>query len=799
MQNKDSINKLLYYSLAYALVFYAAYLINFDKALDMAAFSPVLIGLFMVQYFLKPAHKMFVFPVLFMTLAFMVFTPLTALVLIVSLVLFGTVMFTKSSYFLKLISALLFFGFMILLLADVVQVYPVNFMAPFLLSIIMFRGILLLYEFKHAHVVNNYAASFAYLFSFPQLFFPVMPIIDFKLFVNGSNPTNVTVLWQKAFRQFVTGLFLFTVYKISDAYSNLDVLQLYTVSHLFVAVLFKLTVLIKICGLFMFSLGFLTMFGIDLPSAFGFFPLAAGFRDYWKDVNRYWRDFLLKLIYYPLYFKLRKTNWPFKTFSVVIVTFLFSSFFHFYQLYLSSGYFHLKLNDIVYWMCLGFLVYWSNIRFEKTFNKNDGVIHEPGLLKRSLNVLLVQSVMSFLFFLWNCNSLSEFFFFLKKGNSFDLAIFVYFILLWLIIIIALFLRPHIEKILFNSKSVNIISVCFLATIIAVSFLPHSSSGRIIDVLYGNAPTSDADAKEEGYYAKLLNSSNNSKMGKEGVNRLRPLEKAGVKSNSILQQELAPNTLISFNGTEISTNSHGQRDKEYALKKDESVQRIAILGGSYEMGTGVNDEDVFEQQTEIWLNAYSGRKYELINFAVPMYTILQSKYVCENKIKKFDVDVAVLFSHTNEEQRMLNSFSRLVKSGFSFEEDFLKFIIQKSGVKKEMSAPEIKYRMQPYVNTVYLWCYKEMVNYCHKNNMKAVWVFIPTTTQNITDVNADENLRQLAQKAGFEVYSLQNIYGNRSPKTLAVSSIDSHPNALGHTLIAGGFYQIITGLNKQSHE
>lgn len=796
MQNAKQIARLIGFVLVYAFVFYSATKINFDKADDILAFSPFLLSVFVIHHFMMPSHKAMVFPVLFLILSFMVFNPITASVLFLSLGLFGFVLFSGAKYYLKLSFSVVFFMTMLLLLTDSINLYPVNFMAPFILSIIMFRGIILLYEFKHKNKISNHLFSFAYLYSFPQLFFPIMPIVDYKTFLIGSESKNPEVLWTKAFEQFVTGLFLFSLYKIADGYLELDLTKLTGATDLFIAVLSKLIILLKICALYIFSLGFISMFGIELPSAFGFFPLASSFRNYWKDVNRYWRDFLLKLIYYPLYFKLRKTSIPAKTFLVVMVTFLFSCFFHFYQLYFSSGNLFLKLNDIMYWMLLGVLVYWSNVRLEKSGESENDDEKIMGLVRKSLNVLLVQTVMSFLFFLWNCNSLNEFVFLVKQGGTFDKSIIIYFLIIWLVILVVLFLRSHIQKALTSSRIA--VAFFFVSVLFAGSLIAPKINTRFADVMYGVSQGSDAEVKEEGYYNKLLNSSNNSSMGREGINRLKPLDKAGVKTKNILMQELAPNSSINFNTTKIHINSQGLRDKEYALTKSPGMIRVAVMGASYEMGTGVNDDEVFEQITEKWLNKYSGQKYELLNFAVPMYSVLQNKYVCENKIKKFNVDVAVIFSHTGEEQRMLNSFIRLLNAKYDFQDDFLKFIIQKSGVKAGMSSIEAKHRLRPYVNVIYLWCYSEMVNYCKQNNIRPIWIYLPTTTDH-HDANTIDNLKSLALKAGFEVYTLEKVYGNRQSKQITVSKIDTHPNALGHNLIAGEFYKVIVGLKNKNHE
>jgi len=84
-------------------------------------------------------------------------------------------------------------------------------------------------------------------------------------------------------------------------------------------------------------------------------------------------------------------------------------------------------------------------------------------------------------------------------------------------------------------------------------------------------------------------------------------------------QLRPNLDEWFRGADLRTNSQGLADKEYAASKPAGTKRIAVVGSSWTMASGVEQEDVYHSVLEVMLNeAYPGTSYELINFGVELY-------------------------------------------------------------------------------------------------------------------------------------------------------------------------------------
>jgi len=97
----------------------------------------------------------------------------------------------------------------------------------------------------------------------------------------------------------------------------------------------------------------------------------------------------------------------------------------------------------------------------------------------------------------------------------------------------------------------------------------------------------------------------------------------ASANSELLFELIPNLDTYLKLAKFTTNSQGLRDKERTIVKPEGTFRVAVVGASVVMGSGVNYEDTFCSILEKKLNSEAGSVvYECINFGVGGYQVRQ---------------------------------------------------------------------------------------------------------------------------------------------------------------------------------
>lgn len=110
-------------------------------------------------------------------------------------------------------------------------------------------------------------------------------------------------------------------------------------------------------------------------------------------------------------------------------------------------------------------------------------------------------------------------------------------------------------------------------------------------------------------------------------------------------ELKPNLDDWYKGVRFVTNTAGMRDDEHPQTKPAGTYRIAVVGSSWTMGSGVELEDIWHQQLEAQLNAEGELNYELLNFGVDQYGFREIVATLEQKALAFQPDM-ILFAVTH---------------------------------------------------------------------------------------------------------------------------------------------------------
>jgi hypothetical protein len=115
----------------------------------------------------------------------------------------------------------------------------------------------------------------------------------------------------------------------------------------------------------------------------------------------------------------------------------------------------------------------------------------------------------------------------------------------------------------------------------------------------------------------------------------------VSEHSEVVFELRPNVDGVFKLVPFVTNSRGLRDDEYSLKKPPGVYRIAVVGDSFSMGSGVRIEDTYHSRLERRLNASGDNAYEVINFGVSAYGLRNYLGVIDHKVPAYGADLVLV--------------------------------------------------------------------------------------------------------------------------------------------------------------
>jgi hypothetical protein len=139
---------------------------------------------------------------------------------------------------------------------------------------------------------------------------------------------------------------------------------------------------------------------------------------------------------------------------------------------------------------------------------------------------------------------------------------------------------------------------------------------------------------------------------EGLARLAGVATAGF-TDPIFHKSAAPGVSYelaanargyTWGHTWVEANEFGMRSPAVALKKPAGTLRVAVFGDSVTFGQGVLDEETYPRVLERQLRerrGASGRRVEVLNFALPAYNISNIVSSFVEKGVAFDLDVAIL--------------------------------------------------------------------------------------------------------------------------------------------------------------
>src|SRR5439155_19698745 len=200
----------------------------------------------------------------------------------------------------------------------------------------------------------------------------------------------------------------------------------------------------------------------------------------------------------------------------------------------------------------------------------------------------------------------------------------------------------------SAVTVTIGSICLLA-VPSVATWTIPAAKDVIARLHGDVLNArDMAQQRRGYYEELdVGGMDNWRwQGAEEPEGWSKGRKAFYRERSdFLLKDILPSMSTVLGGTACTSNSLGMRDREYQKAKPANTYRMVLLGASNDMGTGVKDNQTYENLVEDTLNSrvpdarYS--RYEILNLSVAADTLLQRVLRLEEEGFEFQPDAAIL--------------------------------------------------------------------------------------------------------------------------------------------------------------
>jgi hypothetical protein len=692
---------------------------------------------------------------------------------------------------------------------------------PILGSMFMFRLMVYFYDLRHDTTPVSPWRTLAYFFMLPNACFPLFPVVDHKTFSRNSFDGDAFRIYQTGIDWMVRGVIHLILYRFVYYYTTLAPAEVKDSADLVQFLVSNFLLYLRVSGQFHLIVGMLYLFGFRLPETHHRYMLASSFTDFWRRINIYWKDFMLKLFYYPAFFKLRKLGTTQAMVLATLLVFLLTWFLHAYQWFWLRGSYLLVGQDVLFWTILGALVVVNSLyeaKHGRSRTLGKGAWSWRSVSIQSLKIAGTFCVIVVLWSFWTADSLAAW------------------LSLWTAVGGRVTATPALGPGLVlagvavagvgtgalasgggapsrgggmeawrRSAAFSIVELLILAAIGLEQVHARLLSSRVATIVHslrsGRLSRLDEAKLHRGYYENLVQVDRfNSQLWEVYMKRpanwrppkiLDPGSGANITrfTGGFAQTELNPSFVASTDYGTLSTNRWGMRDQDYELKPAPGVHRAVMLGASSLMGWGVPDGATFEALVEDRLNReHSGpghEKYEILNFGVPGYQPPQELPALERALT-FSPDTVIYVATGREINRSAVYLHEVVQKRIEIPYDRLRAIVGEAGVLPGMDETVAVKRLEPFRREILSWIYQRVVDESRAKGAVPVLVFLPQVTAGAWKEETPETL-EIAAAAGFVVIDMSDVYSGRDSTTLRLAEWDDHPNAEAHRLVAARLY------------
>ena len=703
---------------------------------------------------------------------------------------------------------------------------------PILASMFMFRLALYLHALKHSARRPTPSQALAYFFMLPNVCFPLYPVVDYSTFVRRHFDRAPGPTYAVGMRWIVRGLIQLILYRFVYLYvAGAHPGSLRTLGELVEFLLGTFLLYLRVSGSFHVITGMLHLFGFRLPVTHHLYYLASSFNDFWRRINIYWKDFMMKLVYYPSFFWLRRRSETGALVFSTILVFLATWLLHSYQWFWLRGGFPIEAQDGLFWGILGALVVFGSLRELKRPPKRRLGRGPAWSLSLGLRRVGVFTAICILWSLWSAESVPEWL------NMWRAAGYVSWGDLLLVAGLALGGLLVASRDWSLRETDDTAALPFLrrpelhssALLLAVLVVGQTQlyAGRIPKVAATVASLQesvlnarDAELQHKGYYEKLDNVSRMSAqlwdVQARKPSHWEPLSATAAyrPRDDFRRGELRPGVHITFEDQPLTTNRWGMRDRDYPLEKAAGVYRIAVLGPSLVMGSGVADGETFPDFLEERLNESPpdpDRRYEVLNFGFAGCSLLDQLAILEEQALQFQPDAVFITESTKVESSVVGHLVSVSVLGFEIPYPELDGMVRQRrvqalatrgipvpfaklraaldavGIPTRMTGGEGVGHLAPAGGAFVRWTLGHIAAVAREHGAVPVFVMLDT----VQDPPAVEMpaLRDAAA-AGFLALDLFDLWQGVDRPALRVAEWDDHPNAAGNRLIAERLLEFI---------
>ncbi len=266
-------------------------------------------------------------------------------------------------------------------------------------------------------------------------------------------------------------------------------------------------------------------------------------------------------------------------------------------------------------------------------------------------------------------------------------------------------------------------------------------------------------------------------------------------------ELKPNLDTYFKLAKFNTNADGLRDKHYDRSKPANTFRIAVIGDSFTMPSGVNLDDSFHAIIEEELNnLYENIDYQVINFGVGGYCLSQYVSVLRHKAIEYQPDLVIIgFCPENDHKLLPEDVVQRPYTEKAIENSFFRSFVFKSLVKIFTTLQHDHYaNTDSFVSMLYDDQLKNMKLQFSAFGAIAENYGIPILIVYLHYINNQEYaglIGRLTSEHNLHFLNVSTAFEGKELNKFRIYSTDRHPNKKTHGVFSQQIleYLLDTGL------
>jgi alginate O-acetyltransferase complex protein AlgI len=288
---------------------------------------------------------------------------------------------------------------------------------PAVATIFMFRMIIYLYERKHARDREPLVDTLSYFFVLPNYVFPHFPVIDYRAFQRGYFARSIHEIQRSGLVMMWRGTLHLLLYRVIDRLLLISDDAVHDPLSLVGYVVFNYLLYLRVSGQFHMACGLLHLFGFELPETHNNYLLANSFTDYWRRINIYWKDFMVRIVFNPVVFGMKRWPQPVAMAVATAVVFVVTWVLHAYQSYWLRGIWGFSAPDSLFWGILGVLVL-INVQLDarRGAHRAGGQSRSPTRLAvRSVRIAGTFATIALLWSLWSSPSVEAWVDLVRRG------------------------------------------------------------------------------------------------------------------------------------------------------------------------------------------------------------------------------------------------------------------------------------------------------------------------------------------------------------------------------------------------